>query len=149
MIKTLSSVELAAELNVTARRVRQLAEMGVLRRHPNGEFDPNEAGEAFRIYSRPTPAALSALCDAIDTDARAVEAGLRRLSQMPQEKRLDAAMRGVGPRIGQMVARLDLLAAVAPSDRREFEQSHVRLIQCDLVGAMLDTIGVELDMEAA
>jgi hypothetical protein len=118
--------------------------MGVIRRHPDGRFDPNEAGMAFRIYSRPTPAAISALCDAIDTDARTVEVGLDRLARMQQERRLDAAMRGVGPRIGKMIARLDLLAALAPTDRREFEQSHVRLIQTSLIGALLSALGVGL-----
>ncbi len=84
-----------------------------------------------------------------DELALEIERDLARLEKRPQADRLEAAMNGVGPKIGRLIHLLSLVAACAPEGaRREFEKQHVQMLQSQLLGSMLSAMGVDLEPEA-
>lgn len=143
---TFTSTLLAKELGITSRRVRQLEAEGVLRRLPDGRFDPEESDAAYNAFraGRGSAAMRRVYADAENLSLE-IERDLARLAKRPQAERLDAAMNGVGPKIGRLVHLLSLAAATAPDDRREFERQHVAMLQSQIIGSMLSTIGVQLE----
>lgn len=149
MTTTMNTSALAAELGLTDRRVRQLADEGVLRAFPDGTFDADEAGRAYRIYSRREPGELARLHADVEEWSAAFDIELRRLSRLPMARRLAAADRA-GELAGCVIAALDLLAALRPAGPdREHHKSHVTFIQARLIGSLTATLGVQIDAGAS
>lgn len=84
----------ARALNITARRVRQLAEHDVFRRLPDGRYDVDECARALAVVrgGRGSPA-CRAMYDDIEHVTHVVERGLERLERLPKGERLAAARR--------------------------------------------------------
>lgn len=150
-MNSISANNLADELGVTPRRVRQLADLGVLRRLPDGGFDGDESLAAYRTFLAGLGShEYRTLLDETLELADEVQRGLAKLRKVPQPKRLAAAENGVGPLVGKLIHRLGLLAATAPDGPlRNFEHQHVEMLAGRLVGALLNVLEVELERQQA
>lgn len=92
-----NSSEIARALGVTARRVRQLIDLGVILPDDAGHIDPAEAARRYGVFSRRNPDELSRLtsrlervadeaCDAADKlDKRASLAAAQRVADLAKE----------------------------------------------------------------
>lgn len=141
---TITPAELAREIGVTARRIRQMEDEGVIRRLPGDVFDLDECEQAHRLLVGRNPADVAAVRNEAEALAGQVEDDLRKLARLPLAKRMAAAEAGVGPAIGKLTHLLSLLAAVAPVERRDFERHHVGLVSGNLIRSLLDALNVEI-----
>jgi hypothetical protein len=144
--ETMTGAELARVLSITPRRVRQLRDEGAFRQLPDGKYNVEECENALAVIRAGRgSSAMNAIYRETDELALEVDRDLARLARRPQAERLDAAMNGVGPKIGKLIHLLSLAAACAPEGaRRDFERQHVAMLQSQIMGAMLATIGVKV-----
>lgn len=91
--ETVSATELGAMLDLSARRVRELAEAGVLRRHGRGRFIADEARADYLRHLRETAAGRAAAAGDGGLDLVAERARLAKAQADRQELEL-AVRRG-------------------------------------------------------
>lgn len=146
---TFTATLLARELNLTARRVRQLEAEGVLRRLPDNKFDPDECADAYNAFKAGRgSAAMARVRENAGRLADDIDHELGKLSKLSMERRMQEAMApgGVGEKVGKLIHLLSLMAATAPEGaQRDFEKQHVASLHGVLLGSLLNAIGAELD----
>ena len=149
---TFTGALIAKELNLTARRVRQLEAEGVFRKLPDGKYDRDECADAYLAFRAGRgSAAMSRVHDDASRLADEIDFELAKLQKLPIEKRMEVASdeHGVGAKVGRLIHLLGLMAACAPEHRRDFEKSHVQMLHGVLLGSLLNAIGAELAPGAA
>ena len=87
--ETVSATELGAMLDMSARRVRELAEAGVIRRHGRGRFIAEEASAHYLRHLRETAAGRGAAAGEGGLDLVAERARLAKAQADRQELELD------------------------------------------------------------
>jgi hypothetical protein len=122
--KLLSQADLAKQLAISDRRVRQLEEHGVIVRHPKGNYDLDRNRRRYRLY----------VDRDIDQVAIGVEEATKRadeaLDQIRSEPSLEERRR-LAKRLGSVIGELDgamrLANALAPESERALLDSYTRL----------------------
>jgi hypothetical protein len=141
---SLSLNELAAELSLTPRRVRQLADQDIFQRLPDGRFEREANVRAYRIVAKRDPHEVADLRDELRDLAAEIDVGMQKLTRLQQHKRMSFAEEHVGPAVGRLAHGFDVLAAVADGEaRRTFERQHGRIIVADLLAALIDVLGFD------
>lgn len=135
--------DLAHELALTDRRIRQLRDDGVLAELPDGSFDRAEARAAYAALTG-SSADREAFLDATDALRVEVEAGIGSLSDADPARKA-ALAEALGPKVGRLVGRLQACPNFAPAgSRRAFERDAVAGMGAGIVIAFLAAAGLQL-----
>jgi hypothetical protein len=136
--------ELADALDISDRRVRQLEELGVIVRHPNGGYDIDKNRRRCRIF---TDHDIDLATTAVEQAARDVEDALDQIRAAPAEGRRRLAQK-LGPAVGVLDGAMRLANALAPEHQRPLLNSYTTMLIGRTAGELFDLCGWQLESDS-
>lgn len=124
-----NSPDIARALGVTARRVRQLLDMGVLLADDAGQIDPADASRRYGVFSRRNPDELARLTSRLE---RVADEACDAADKLGKRASLAAAQRVAG-----LAKEFDDLGRLIEACRPESERGLLAHARKTIVGSLL------------
>jgi hypothetical protein len=126
---------LANALNLTDRRIRQLVDLGVVVREPDGNYDLDLNRRRYRLY---IDRDVDRIADDIENASIEVDEALKLLHDEPDLSKRRALGREVGFVVGQLDRAMRLANALAPEHDKPLLETYTRMVVGRAAGAWMD-----------
>jgi hypothetical protein len=123
--KLLSQTDLAKELAISDRRVRQLEERGVVIRHPEGGYDIHRNRRRYRLF---IDRDLEGAANGVEEAAKRADDALDQIRAEPDLEGRRLLAQGLGSAIGELDGAMRLANALAPESARAMLESYTRMV---------------------
>jgi hypothetical protein len=123
--KLLSQIDLAKELAISDRRVRQLEEQGVIIRRPDGDYDIDRNRRRYRVFIGRD---LEGAANSVEKAAKGADDALDELRGEPDLEQRRLLAQGLGSAIGELDGAMRLANALAPESARAMLDTFTRMV---------------------